>query len=147
MNFNDFIHNRLCLLLLLWLLQLVSAVPNMKFISVIWRSGKMYTHWQNILSGTDVVLAAVVGPDALGIISDGPGQFRCPYCERRFNSPSNARRHLRLHNPRAEPFRCPLCSRSYGRKDTMKAHLKICRLRIVAEGGLLPPNGNTLWFY
>ena len=56
-------------------------------------------------------------------IKFGPGDFRCPYCCKKFATGYNLRNHMRVHTGE-QPFSCPFCSKRFTQASNRTSHIR-----------------------
>ena len=56
-------------------------------------------------------------------IKFGPGDFRCPYCCKKFATGYNLRNHMRVHTGE-QPFSCQFCSKRFTQASNRTSHIR-----------------------
>ena len=56
-------------------------------------------------------------------IKFGPGDYRCPYCDKKSEKKQHMQYHIRVHTGE-QPFKCPYCPKKFTHKHNRSQHIR-----------------------
>ena len=78
----------------------------------------------SVLVATNLLLALVVCVPISGNFHPEEEHYVCQDCTKKFDSPSELKRHQRIHTGEATLNICPTCNKSFSTKSNLNMHIR-----------------------